>query len=226
MGACIALVFSQWSYRASGQTISDLPRVFRELQSEKTTKNALHEIWFIYSVDSPGTRDFLAQHLPRLIAEDPGFSGRDRAAECILGEARQAWLNDVDVAATFKIVEAVPALSKWIQCGSSAVTTLSSETLLVFYPAARALIEIGDPAVPAIQPLLKSANPRIRYNAAHALLCMDEWDNSIKDRSPRADAALRDFIAHGTDRALAEEVDTDLKMIAKSKAENPAAFSH
>src|SRR5579862_830421 len=112
VAACIAFLFLQWGYRAFGQTITDLPRVFRELQSEKTTKNALHEVWVIYSTDRASTRDFLAQRLPRVIAEYPGFDKRDPTRKDAWIQPREAWRNNVDVAATFKIIETVPALAR------------------------------------------------------------------------------------------------------------------
>jgi hypothetical protein len=90
-------------------------------------------------------REYLTNHLPPLI--ESGESSPDCS-----GNSCEPWLNAVELAGQLKIVEAAPALAKWINWREPGpVVGLSMEARLVSFPAAKALIKIGDPAIPAVQ---------------------------------------------------------------------------
>lgn len=83
--------------------------------------------------------------LPALIEPGPGAS-------------LQVWCNGVRLAGALKTVEAAPALAKWITVSTEPTLTLSSEAQLRTSPAGKALVQIGDPAIPALQNLLEDGN--------------------------------------------------------------------
>lgn len=105
------------------------------------------------------------------------------------------WLNAVSLAGELKIVEAMPALAKWVSVRTGGgMTTLSSESGLINSPAGTALVQIGDPAIPALQETLEHGELHTRWDSARALVLVN---------SPKAKAALREHSLRESDQSLA-----------------------
>lgn len=154
----------------------------QELQSAETTDSARSELLKLGKPD-PEVRKYLAIQLPPLIANGP------RGSACS-GLGCRVWENAVKLAGDLKIEEAAPALARWINWRSLGPYGLSMEAALVFYPAATALVEIEDPAIPAVQDALDRGNPDEHYRAVR-ILCIIH--------SPSAKAVLRGGLQHVAD---------------------------
>lgn len=160
------------------------------LQDESTTDGAAGRLLKMAKSDS-ATRKYLANQLPALIDQGPGKSRSGPEG------SDPVWWNEVKLAGQLKIGEAAPSLAKWIGEGTSEATasTLGSQSRLEGYPAGRALIRIGDPAVPAIQEILSSPQLRLRWLAAYALHDIN---------TPSARQALRTAAEKESDESLVQ----------------------
>lgn len=147
----------------------------QNLQSEQTTDNAKKELVRLGKSD-PAIRQYLTLHLPPLIESGPG----DWSCS---GHHCQEWKNAVELAGKLKIGEAAPALAHWVNWREPGPTGLSLEARLVFYPAARSLADIGDPAIPALQRVLDSGSPEEHARAVRVLCII---------HTPKAKAVLRE----------------------------------
>jgi hypothetical protein len=168
-------------------------KLVRQLRSDQTTDNARDELLRLGKSD-PSVRQYLAVHLPSVIESGP-------STPVCSGNSCEPWLNAVELGGHLKIDAAAPALAKWINWRSPGPSGLSLEARLVFYPAARALIEIGDPAVPAVQYALDRGNSHERYRAVRVLNIID---------SPSARAVLRKDLQHEPDPDLRAMIKRDL----------------
>ena len=116
--------------------------LFRQLQSPKTSEPAEKQLLKLAASDARARR-YLADHLPALIEQDPGKPWPDQA------EARQEWLSAVNLAGELALVEAAPALTKWMSMRVPfGITSENMEAGLLNSPAGYALYQIGDPAIP------------------------------------------------------------------------------
>jgi hypothetical protein len=102
----------------------------------------------------PAARAYLAAHLPAFIGAGPQAF---------------AWFDAVRLAGALKIAEAAPALSKHIEVPIGSAQTLGEAAHLKDSPAGLALVQIGDPAVPALDEILKHGNVNQRWKAVYAL---------------------------------------------------------
>jgi hypothetical protein len=171
-------------------------KLVQNLQSEQMTDDARDELLRRGKSD-PEIRQYLTAHLPSVI--ESGESSPDCS-----GNSCEPWLNAVHLAGRLKIGAAAPALAKWIDWRNpgAPVLGMGPEARLVFNPAARALIEIGDPAVPAVQHALEYGNSREHYRALRVLCII---------HSASAKAVLRDHLQH--------EPDPDLQAMIKRALE-------
>lgn len=156
----------------AGQQVTSLPQLFKQLQSEQTSDQATAEFMKL-GPKNQRARDFLIQHLPSVIAREPS--------------GHYVWLNSVRLAGKFQIVEAAPGLIKWINAASEAGGTLTEVDRLDPFPCARALVQIGEPAVPALTEALEKGDYRHQWVAYRVLITIG---------SPRAIKALRDHVQH------------------------------
>lgn len=108
----------------------------------------------------PAARRAIAMRLPPLLAKDP-------PPESAVPPGR--WANGFRVAGELKIVEAVPALIKHIVLLTDAVSGLSLSYEFRNRAAVQALIEIGQPAVPAVVGMLKQGDSLQRQASAYIL---------------------------------------------------------
>jgi hypothetical protein len=158
--------------------------LLRQLESRKTTDSAKAQLLQLGRSD-PKARQYLAIHLPLLIAARPESPHPDVDD---VGFLRREWVNAVLLAGSLKLVEAVPALTKQIDVRTT------PQNLWGNNPAGYALCQIGDPAIRSVRRVLDDGNQEQRTLAAYVLQEMD---------SPKSMAALRDYVNHGKDPYLA-----------------------
>lgn len=162
-----------------------VPELFEQIRVEGTTRDATEQFLKIRS-DNAEARKYLAAHLPSLIKEDPT-------------DHPHAWMNEVRLAGAFKITEAIPALSNWIglPMSESAGGSLTERVRLEPFPAGRALVQIGEPAVPTLTAVLERTDRRERWVAYRALDMIG---------TPSAIKALRAHVDHEPDQTLKNEM--------------------
>jgi HEAT repeats len=170
------------------QSVAQQPSVrdlFEQIRVETTTKDATEQFLKIRP-DDPEARKYLAVHLLPLIKEDPK-------------EHPHAWMNEVRLAGAFKITEAMAALTKWIglPMSDSPGGSLAERTRLEPFPAGRALVQIGEPAVPTLTAVLERTDWRERWVAYRALDMIG---------TPSAIKALRAHVDHEPDQTLKSEM--------------------
>ena len=176
------LMFFAPQSEAQQPSLRDL---FEQIRVEATTKDATEQFLKIRA-DNVEARKYLAVHLQPLIKEDPK-------------ERPHAWMNEVRLAGAFKVTEAIPALTKWIglPLSDSPGGTLCERVMLEPFPAGRALVQIGEPAVPTLTTVLGRADWRERWVAYRALDMIG---------TPRAIEGVRAHIDHEPDQALKNEM--------------------
>lgn len=170
--------------------VSDL---FRQLESRRTTDSARTQLLQLGRSD-PKARQYLAIHLPPLIAADPRNS--DPGHEFL----RRQWMNAVYLAGALKLVEAAPVLAKRLDVRSTPVGGNYWDANLGGLPAGYALCQIGDPAIPLMQGMLADGNSDQRTHAAYVLGAMN---------SPKSIAVLEDYAKNGRDRQLVDYLRTN-----------------
>lgn len=132
-----------------------LQRLITELGSKETTNHAAQSLLKLGKAN-PQVRIYLAEELPPIISKGPPASG--------------PWTNAVSLAGELKISRCSKALTKWISARPGRGTvTLGQTASLEDQPAAKALAQIGDPAVPAVAGTLKDGNLPERWTAALVL---------------------------------------------------------
>jgi hypothetical protein len=169
------------------QGSAQLRTLFQQFQSPPTTDQATEHLLKM-GKSNPVDRKYLAMHLPSMIESDPTRDPRP-------------WGNAVRLAGELKIVEAAPALRKWIGFNSGGTLTLAQEARLELNPAAKALAQIGDPSVPNLIGVLDHGNLNERQVAVYALTLIG---------SPRAKSALRQHQLRESDTNLRDLIDRTL----------------
>lgn len=173
------------SVRCESQSTSDEPStLLRQLQSRDTAEKAKLALLKKAETD-PDLKKYLASNLPPIIA---------------LGSRKptSGWLNAVKLAGELKISETADALATCIAIDNmGGEITAGSTRHLETIPAARALAQIGDPAIPALLRVLEHGTQRERRNAYLALnligskLSMDSLDSHLENES---DEQLKKYI--------------------------------
>lgn len=158
-----------------------LQRLFEGLQSTQTTDKSAEQLLNLGKSDLK-VRKYLAIHLPPMIQAGP----KD-----------QPWNNAVRLAGDLKIKEAAPALAKWIGLGPFGSLTFTREIRLDTNPPAKALAQIGDPAIPVLVGVLNHGNSHERWNAVYALnlIGSPEAKSALREHlKTESDSTMRDFI--------------------------------
>jgi len=150
--ACVVFV-------VSAQRQPDATILFQQLQSAETQDGAERAL-LARGTSDPSVRKYLARKLPEVIAEGGGENWR-------------TWGSAVRLAGGLRIVEAAPVLTKYIGTDEAGDTSMGVFLRLGDDSAGTALVQIGDPAVPAIVTALKSAPPRQRSKLYLALGLID-----------------------------------------------------
>jgi hypothetical protein len=155
LGARLVLSLIVAGIQVIAQGSAQVDQLLGQLQQPGTTDRAREELLREGQSD-PETKKYLAQRLPPLIEQGPG-TGFD------------SWVNAARLAGNLRLVEAAPALARCIGVDTGGTTTLSEEVKLQHSPAARALADIGEPAVPSLRLILEGAELNERWVAVWAL---------------------------------------------------------
>lgn len=135
----------------------------------------------------PQIRSYLVMRIPGLIAKNPH-------------ENPDQWDNATAIAGELKITQACPELERWV--GEPNVgpneTTLSEVARLMSDPAARALSQIGEPAIPTLKEILNTGSVPARTDAVRALQIIG---------SPAAMTVLQQREPHETNRDIKGFID-------------------
>jgi hypothetical protein len=166
------------------QQKTDPATLFEQLQVRETTDNAREALFTSGTLD-PQTRAYLRDNLPVMI--EKGAKG-----------ASHQWRNAALLAGQLKILEAAPALAKWIGLDYFGdKITLARVERLETNPAAKALSLIDDPGVPTSKNVLEHGSAHERFYAYLALWDIDTVISrgAIHSRLDKEnDPHLRDFI--------------------------------
>ena len=175
--------------------------LFQRLHSQKTTDGARIQLLQL-AKSEPSIKRGLAVQLPLLIEAGPNSCPQNEIIDLEKRWHSCPWFNAVELAGNLKIAEAAPALTRWISWRSSSIIVgLSSEARLDFLPAAKALAQIGDAAIAAVQDVLNHGNSDERAKAVRVLCIV---------HSPEAKAALRDDLEHERDPDLQAMIKREL----------------
>jgi hypothetical protein len=168
-----------------------LKALFADLQEDQSTDEALRQ-FLKRSPNDPAVKRFLSRNLPQVLAAPP--------------KSYENYINSIQLAGTFRVEATIPALIGEINCASAAGSTLHSNYVLDSLPCAKALFQIGDPAIPALSKVLADRSSKNAWLAYRALALID---------SPRSLGVLRDYLAHDPNPEPKPEIEDALQRSAK-----------
>jgi HEAT repeat protein len=193
MGACLV---SNARMPAVAQDLSDTRQAYQDLLIDEKSDLAADRLRVI-ALKEPSERQFLVERLPDLIQQPAG----------------RAWINAVRLTGDLKIVEAVPVLASLLKDpyskgGLSGATSFGTAITLGDDPPGRALADIGEPALEAVEALLQDPDKFVRWRAALVLGNMN---------SEHADQALERNLPNETFEPIKGYTQSVLKdhMVAK-----------
>ncbi len=150
---------------------------------------------------SADNRAYIASKLPQMIAAGP-------TVRFFAFDPR--WRNELDLADDLKIVEAAPAMVQQIKCCDSGIVSgYSAAWNLGFRPAALALVDMGDVAVPTLKEGLENPDAETAFLCARVLEEMD---------TPVSKSALTDTAWRRKHPEQFDEIAADMKENARWKA--------
>jgi HEAT repeat protein len=173
--------------RVHAQAQSHVAKLLEQLQSPDSSNRAAQELLKL-GRSTPDARFYLVAHLPPLIEKGPN-------------DSPQPWRNAVCLAADLKLAEASPALAKWIGLNTGGTVTFAEEARLEHNPAAKALVQIGEPAVSSLAGVLSKGNLGERQAAVYALKLIG---------SSHARAVLREHLRREADTSLRDLIERAL----------------
>jgi hypothetical protein len=171
-----------------------------QLQNVEMSDKATEELLRLSKVE-PDSRNGLAIALPTIIGKGP--------------RPQEVWHNAVKLAAALKVVEAIPALMKWMDYFGSDFIAGGFGMGPTQYPAAWALIQIGDPAVPALAAVLAGPDHQTPRQADHRKLVSIETLQQMG--TPVARKALEDALPHQTDARIVQEIKQSLQSMPRGQ---------
>lgn len=170
-----------------------LEDLIRELGAPATSDRAADDLLRLGRSD-PAARKYLAQRLPAIIARGP--------------ISHEAWTNSTRVAGGLRMAEASAALAKWIDVDVGGTITFSQELRLENKPAANALAQIGEPALPAVAGVLENGGLGARWTAAYVLnsIGSSAAKKALGRHLPREhNPHIRDFILSALEKPAAND---------------------
>jgi HEAT repeat protein len=180
---------------AQNVRVLDIQLLYAQLNEPSTTNSAAQQIHDLALKDATA-QDFMAQHLPAMISANARGDWQS---------INGMWLNAVRLAGQLKLVTAIPALIESLSgrnlipvCAydrsSCGVSTFSLAARLETDIVARALADIGDPALPAVANVLAKGETRtLRLRATWILINID---------SPAARQVMRERLPAETDPGI------------------------
>lgn len=174
----------------SSQEAPDVHKLFARLNDPSTTNPAAQEIIEVATRNAEA-RQYFVQKLPDMInKEEP---------------ENAVWQNAVHLAGHLKASQAVPSLIKALSLGPAGGplnTTFGTQIRLENDIVAKALAEIGDPAIAPVRNLLANGDKNIRRRAVLILRNMN---------SSPARKVLQEHLPHETDEITRELIETGLR---------------
>jgi HEAT repeat protein len=132
-------------------------QLFAEIQNEKTSDAAAAQL-LKDARENPETLHYLAAHLPARIGAP---------------ERGEGWVNFIRLAGELKIEQAAPALASLLTksdtMGGDGAVTFTRLVKLELDPPGKALAQIGDPAIPAIEKVFENGDRTARFRAVYVL---------------------------------------------------------
>lgn len=187
---CIVTCLAVETLSMNSPQEADIHKLFARLNGPSTTNQAVHEI-IEATTRNANTRQYIVQRLPDMINKQEPDS--------------DVWRNAVDLAGQLKASETIPSLIKALSLGPTGgpmQTTFGTQMRLDNDIVAKALAEIGDPAIPAVRNLLTSQDKNTRRRAVLILRNMN---------SPPARKVLQEHLPHETDEITRELIETGLR---------------
>jgi hypothetical protein len=181
-------------------------KLVSELQAEKTTNEARKQL-LRFGKSDPAIRSYLGLQLPPMIEPGPSSCPHSDIRDIDARWHTCPWYNAVELAGKLNISGAASALGRWIAVRSSPIISgLGPEMRLEPYPAATALWEIGDPAVPTLKRAFYS-DSRKHFLAERALCIIDTPESKLalgellpRESDPSLQAAMGACLTHTTIR--------------------------
>jgi hypothetical protein len=174
---------------AIGQQRQPVTDIFERFLAPKTTDKAAQQLLRRAKSD-PAARKYVAEHLPSVIEKGPK-------------EADEPWLNAVRLAGELKMSEATSALTRWVSLQTHGTVTMATWARLDRYPAAKALSQIGTPALPALAGVLEHGIAEERNAATRALdlIGSSEAKNILQkhlneEQDPELRALIKNILDH------------------------------
>jgi len=184
-----AFIFLSLPAQASvGQENSQVVLLVQQLQISQSTDIAAEHLLGAAKSDLQ-TRLYLARQLPSIIQEGPK-------------DPIQPWLNAVRLAGELQIAEASAALAEWIGFRTGGTLSLGQWARLEYNPAAKALAQIGDPALNSIKAVLQRRALQERQLAVQTLIMI---------ASPAARALFRNHVSQEPDLELKRSMERTLE---------------
>jgi HEAT repeat protein len=154
----LALVTIAGSFpSAISQETARAKKLFADLQNEKTSDAAAAQL-LKDARENPETLNYLAAHLPTRISAP---------------ERGEGWINSIRLSGELKIEQAAPALASLLTesdtMGGDGVITFTRLATLQIDPPGKALAQIGDPAIPAIEKVFENGDRTARFRAVYVL---------------------------------------------------------
>ena len=173
---CVAFA-AQGATDAQTAPSRDIPSLMTELSDVRTIRRDTVEQILKLARNDPRAREYVVQKLPELIRRPQS----------------DVWLDAIRIAGRLKAKEAIPALQEAMSrppIPAEPNITFAGITRLDNDIVAKTLAQIGDPAIPSVVDLLKSANAGRRGRAVLILRNIG---------SPAARKALENRLPHETD---------------------------
>lgn len=171
----------------------DVVQLFTKLQVTTTSNGAATDLLLLAKANDSGRR-YIAQHLPTLLG---------KSTEPVV------WKNEIQLAGQLRLIEAIPQLvSLLYQDNTGGPVTLSRVMRMENDPVGKALVEIGDPSVPAVANALGSSDRGTRFRAALVL---------ININSASAQLRLQEHVQRESDPGLKS-------LIEKSLVKDPSPY--
>jgi HEAT repeat protein len=192
--ACLILGLLGTDLAAPIQQSPEIRKLFAQLNEPSTTDMAAHQILEVAAKDATA-RQYIVRKLPDMIIKQKPED--------------EVWQNAVRLAGKLKSSEAIPSLLNALSLGPAGGpmnTTFGVQMRLEDDIVAKALSEIGDPAISAVERLLSNEDKKTRRRAVLILRNMD---------SPAARKVLQERLPHENDQIIKELIETGLSEPAR-----------
>jgi HEAT repeat protein len=194
----LTIVFSITAHRfafASAQTAPELQQLVTQLQEATTSDEASVQLKALAGSNA-NARRYLAKELPEIISK----TSEDHSQY-------KVWLDSVRLAGELKIEESIPVLVTLFEparYSPSAISTMTSRATFANDPVAKALVQLGQPAIGALSGILENKE-KDQYTRLRAALVLYNMN------SPDADAALAHNLQTETDPRVRSFIEGRLK---------------